>query len=73
MIGITLPNFEYSQTAVESDCEILNLLCVNSLKIQMKLVSRCLIWDTLEGFALQVDFYSKFCWCLFPHPDFTET
>lgn len=73
MVGVALTNFKYSLTTVKSDCEVLDLLCVNSLKVQVKFVSSCLVGDTLEGSALQVDFYSELCWSLLPHPDFTET
>ncbi len=52
VVGVTLSNFEYAQTAVEGDCEVLNLFRVDSLKVEMKLVGGCFVRNTLEGSAL---------------------
>jgi hypothetical protein len=39
----------------------------------MKLVCSNLVWNALEGSALQVDVYSEFRRGLLPHADLTET
>lgn len=52
MIGVTFTNLEDTRASVKSDAETLDLFGVDSLELQVQLVSGSLVGETVEGSSL---------------------